>query len=125
MALLCAILATALLAALAVFQLVVAAGAPLGRFVWGGAHRILPKKLRIGSVVAVVLYAVFAVVLLDRAGAIDALPDAVSAVGAWVLFGYLVLGTILNALSRSRAERYTMAPLTLVLAVLTLLVALS
>ncbi|PPL15877.1 hypothetical protein [Microterricola pindariensis] len=122
---LAAFAATAILAALAVFQGALAAGAPIGQFAWGGAHTRLPIALRIGSAVSIGLYALFAVVLLDRAAVISVLPGAVSAVGAWVLFGYFVIGTGMNGISRSRAERMTMTPCCLVLAALTLAVALA
>ncbi len=117
--------ALVVLGALAVGQVLLAAGAPLGRFAWGGAHDVLPRRLRVGSIVAVVLYGVFALLLLHRAGAVDLLPDAVARVGTWVLVGYLVVGTVMNALSRSRAEALTMAPTSAVLAVLVLVVATS
>ena len=120
-----AIILTVLLAVLAVFQLALALGAPLGRFAWGGAHRVLPPKLRIGSLVSIVIYALIVVITLDRAGIIDVVPDPVSTVGMWVVFGYFVLGIPLNAISRSKPERFTMTPVVTVLAVLSLLVALS
>ena len=41
-----AIAACILMAALAVFQAALIAGAPLGRFAWGGQHDVLPAKLR-------------------------------------------------------------------------------
>jgi hypothetical protein len=64
--------------------------------------------------------------VLARAGLAEVIPwPAVTAVGIWVLAGYFVLGIALNALSRSRPERWTMAPLCAVLAALTLVVALS
>lgn len=125
MPIIAAVVATAILAALAVFQGMLAAGAPIGRFGWGGAHTRLPTALRIGSAVSIVLYALFAVVLLDRASVISVLPDAVSVVGTWVLFGYFVIGVGMNGISRSRPERLTMTPCCLVLAVLTLIVALA
>jgi hypothetical protein len=116
---------TVLLALLAVFQLALALGAPLGHFAWGGAHRVLPRRLRIGSLVSIVIYAVIALLALDRVGLIDVVPDGVSTVGMWVAFGYFVLGIPLNAVSRSKPERYTMTPVVAVLALLSLLVALS
>ncbi len=120
-----ALIASALLAALAVFQLALALGAPWGRFVWGGQHeRQLPRGLRIGSAVSIVLYALFAVVLLDRAGLVDVVPDAVARVGAWVLLAYFALGVLMNGLSRSRSERLVMTPAVLVLAVCTGIIAL-
>ncbi|SIO28631.1 hypothetical protein [Agromyces cerinus] len=114
-----------ILGVLAVFQLALTLGAPIGRFAWGGQHRVLPARLRIGSAVAIVIYAVIAVIALDRAGAIDVVSDVVSTVGMWVVFGYFVLGIPMNAVSRSRAERYTMTPIVVVLAVLSLLIALG
>ncbi len=51
-----------LLAALAGFQAALLAGAPLGEYAWGGQHRVLPRRLRIGSAVAIVLYLLFAVI---------------------------------------------------------------
>lgn len=120
-----AILACVILLALAALQVAVALGAPLGRFVWGGRHRTLPRGLRIASAASIALYALFAVVLLSRAGVIAVLPGIAAGVGAWVIFGYSVLGIGLNAISRSRAERFTMTPTCLALAVLTLIVALG
>lgn len=114
-----------ILAALAVFQLALALGAPIGRFAWGGQHRVLPARLRIGSAVSIVIYAVIAVLALDRAGAVDVVSDVVSTVGMWIVFGYFVLGIPMNAISRSRPERYTMTPVVTVLAVLSLFVALG
>ena len=121
-----AVAACVLWAALAVFQISLAAGAPWGAFAWGGQHDgTLPGRLRVGSAVSVLLYAVFALVTLDRAGLTDALPTAVVVPAAWVLVAYLALGVVMNAISRSRAERMTMTPTILVLLVCTLVVALG
>ena len=116
---------TALLGLLTVFQFALIFGAPLGRFAWGGTHRILPTRLRIGSAVSIVIYAVIALLALDCAGVIDLVPDAVSTVAMWVVFAYFVLGIAMNGTSRSKPERYTMAPLSALLAALSLLVVLS
>jgi hypothetical protein len=81
--------------------------------------------LRVGSVASIAIYAAIALIMLDRAGAIDVLPDSVAVVCAWVVFGYFCLGIVLNAISRSKPERYVMTPVVVVLAVLSLLVALG
>ena len=52
---LAAIVATVILGLLAVFQLALVAGAPLGHLAWGGRSRVLPTRLRIGSVVSIVI----------------------------------------------------------------------
>src|SRR4051812_13588241 len=97
-----AVVVLALLAALAVFQSLLAAGLPLGRFAWGGQNEVLPASLRVGSVVSIVVYAFFAVLVLQAAGVISALPDGFAEVAIWVLTGYFVLGIGMNAISRSR-----------------------
>jgi hypothetical protein len=116
---------TLVLAALAVFQLALAAGAPLGRLAWGGQHRVLPPRLRVGSLVSLAVYAFVALVAWARVGAIDVLPDAFAQVAMWVVFAYFCLGIGLNAISRSRPERLTMVPVCMVLSVLSLLIALG
>ena len=120
-----AIALVVMLSLLAVFQLALALGAPLGRFAWGGQHRVLPGRLRIGSLVSIVVYAIIAVLALDRVGLIEVVPDVVSTVGMWVVFAYFVLGIPVNAISRSKPERYAMTPVVTILAVLSLLVALG
>lgn len=113
------------LALLAVFQVALAAGAPWGRLAWGGTHDVLPPKLRVGSIVAVIIYAAIVVIAFTRLGALRVLPDGVAAVAMWVVFGYLALGVLMNAISRSRPERLVMVPTAVVLAVLSLFIALG
>ena len=120
-----AVVGVALLAALAVFQVALVCGAPLGRFAWGGQHVVLPPRLRVGSAVAVVLHLLFALLLLQGAGAVSVLPEGVADVGLWVLTGYLALGVALNAVSRSRPERVVMTPVALALLAVCLVLALS
>lgn len=121
-----AIAATVVLGLLAVFQLALVAGAPLGHLAWGGQSRVLPTRLRIGSVVSIVIYALIAALLLERAGLIRLFGDpGFIQIAAWVVFAYFALGILLNAISRSKPERYTMVPVTIVLAALSLLVALG
>jgi hypothetical protein len=120
-----AVVALVLLAALAVFQGFLVAGAPLGRFAWGGQHEVLPTGFRIGSVVSIALYAAFAVLILQAAGLISPLPDDFADVAIRVLTGYFVLGIAMNAISRSRAERRTMTPVVAILAVASLVLALG
>lgn len=115
-----------LLAALAVFQLALAAGAPLGHFAWGGQNKTLPTRLRISSLVSVVIYALIALVALERARAIDLMPGGgVEGVAMWVIAVYFTLGIVLNGISRSRPERFTMTPVVTVLAVASVILALS
>ena len=121
-----AVLAVVLLACLAVFQAALAAGAPLGRFAWGGQHTVLPTKLRIGSAVSIVLYGLFALIILATAErASDGTGAGITDVGIWVLTAYFALGIGMNAISRSRSERLLMTPVVAVLAAVCLVLALA
>lgn len=114
------------LALLGVFQLALAAGAPLGRFAWGGGQERLSAPLRIGSLVSILIYAVFAVVVAQRAGLVALLPAPdIASIGAWVIAGYMALGILMNAISRSKLERLVMTPVALVLFATSLVVALG
>lgn len=121
-----ALAACVLLAGLAVFQVALIAGAPVGRFAWGGQHKVLPAKLKAGSAVSILLYFVFGWLALGHAGLLP-VPGGrtLTSVAVWVLTGYFAVGVAMNAISRSKPERLVMTPLALVLAVLFLVLALN
>lgn len=116
-------IAVVILVGLGVLQALLIAGRPLGRYAWGAQHTVLPAKLRIASGVAVVLYAVFCLLVLHQAGSIHVFERA-----SWLrpLFAgvtaYFFIGTFMNALSRSRSEKWVMTPVAATLALLFLYV---
>ncbi len=123
---LAAIAACVILAALAVFQAALIAGAPLGRFAWGGQHDVLPTKLRIGSATSIILYVLIAYVALAKADLAPPLvSEGVTDVTCWVLTGYFALGIALNGISRSKPERLVMTPTVVVLTALYLVLSLN
>jgi hypothetical protein len=103
-----AILAVVLLAAITVFQLALAFGAPWGAAAWGGQNPgVLPQPLRIASgVVALVVYPLIIALVLASAGIIDDgwLPVDGTLI-MWGLTALLGLGAVMNVASRSRPER--------------------
>ena len=108
------------------FQAALAAGAPLGHAAWGGKHRRLPTSMRVGSAIAVVVWLVAASIVLGHAGFdVPSPPQTVRGWTIWIVVGLLVVGTLMNAASPSRWERSLWAPVSLILAVLTLVVALG
>jgi hypothetical protein len=115
-----AVVAVVLLAALAVFQVALVAGAPLGHFAWGGQYRVLPSRLRIGSAVSTLLYAMFAIIIWAAVTRSSGFGD----IGIWVLTAFFGLGVLMNGISRSRPERLLMTPVVLVLALCCLVIAL-
>lgn len=118
-------IALALLALLTVFQLALIFGAPYGKFAWGGQHEVLPTKLRIGSVVSICIYAVFALFLLSKSGLwVVVTHQPTLQIGVWVMTIYSALGVVMNAISRSKPEMMLMTPVAVVLSICFLFVAL-
>jgi hypothetical protein len=119
--------ATVCLVGLAVFQLLLAAGAPFGEAAWGGDTKgRLSPALRTGSALSIVVYAVAAALMLRRAGfRVWFVPRRVARIGSWVLVVLLALGTLANFASQSPWERLVLGPVTLVLTGLCLVVASS
>lgn len=116
----------AVLGVLAVFQLLLIIGLPLGRFAWGGQNLVLPPRLRVGSAASVVVYAAFAAVALDRADLISFIPvPFIAVVAMWVITAYLLLSVLPNLASKSKYEKRVMVPVSLVLAGLAFVIALS
>jgi hypothetical protein len=103
-----AVVAAVLLAALTVFQVALALGAPLGKAAWGGQHEaVLPNRLRISSGVAgVILYPLIILFVLASADLITAdwLPGTGKTV-MWILAGFFTIGALANFASRSKIER--------------------
>lgn len=106
------------LVALTIFQLLLIAGRPYGRLAWGGQHEVLPTRLRISSLVSIILYALIAVVIVSHAQLAQIIdPTTNLTYSMWFLTAYFILGVIMNLASRSRLERLTMTPVALILAV--------
>lgn len=121
-----AVLAVVLVTVVAVFQLALALGAPLGKAAWGGRNKaVLPTSLRIGSgFAAIVVYPFIALYVLVSADLNDSEWPPSGAMGMWVLTGFFTLGTVANLASRSKIERIW-APISLAIAVCCAVVAIG
>lgn len=114
-----AILATLILLGLGVFQFLLILGKPLGEYAWGGQNKVLPTKLRIASATSILLYVIFALVILAWAVVINTSTSrAWLYTGMWILTVYFVAGVLLNLASRSKKERKVMVPITISLTAL-------
>lgn len=116
----CSIAAAVMFSTLASFQVALAVGLPWGEAAWGGGRAELGMGLRVASGVQAGLAVGFALIVLRRAGhsvwaplPLQWLPTATR-----VLTGYMALGTLMNAASRSPIERALWTPIALSLAVL-------
>ena len=72
---------------------------------------MLPPNKPIGSVISILLYALFALIVLEKAQLMNVISNETFIdVAMWVLTGYFALGIVMNAISRSKPERFTMTP---------------
>jgi hypothetical protein len=120
----CGVLAAIGCLGIAAFQVALGAGAPLGRAAWGGAHERLPRNLRVASAVAACVWVLAALIVLAGAGfKASPIPGSIASWATWALVGLLLVGAVMNFLSRSRLERLIWGPVALALAGLTVIVA--
>lgn len=103
---------------LTLFQLLLAAGVPLGRMAWGGAHRVLPPRMRWASLASAGLTGLGLLVMLQVGGFIGPVLPA-GAVGPvlWGLCGLFAISTLANLFGASGAERIHGVPLAAICAI--------
>jgi hypothetical protein len=109
-----------------VFQLALALGAPWGAYAMGGTFPgRYPPAMRLGAVVQAVVIGGLAVVVLSAAGIV--LPGLATDLPwlVWVAVAFSAIAVALNSISRSAGERRIWVPVSLVMLVSSLLVALT
>ena len=107
-----------LLLCLAIFQLMLVFGAPIGDYAWGGYYEVLPTKLRIASLSSIAIYLLFAVIIISKSGLKPIITNTrVVNIGFWIVTIYSSLGVLVNLASRNYHERYTMTLVSLLLSV--------
>ena len=103
---------------LTLFQLMLAAGLPLGRLAWGGAHRVLPGGLRLASFGSAVVAALGAVAVSQAASLGPAiLPATVLRPLLAALAVIFALSFVANLFGARGAERLHGVPAAALLAV--------
>lgn len=117
---------TTLATIVAVFQLVLALGAPLGEYTMGGKFPgKLPVPMRLAAGVQILVLFVFVFIVMAKAGLAFAPYYHISTMGIWVIVVFFAFGTIVNVSSPSRQEKLTMGPANIVALISTLVVALG
>ena len=115
------------IAGMLIFQILLAAGLPLGAAAFGGKYEVLPVKLRLASAISAFILAAAFYIILARGGLLGGGSQSSSLVrvGIWVLVTMFGVSTLANISSRSRWERLAMAPIGLVLTACCVIVALA
>lgn len=111
----------------ALFQLALVLGAPMGEYAFGGQHLgKLPVQYRVGSAISFLVLLAIAGHYLAQAGVFTPLlTEGLNSVANWVLVGFNVVGLIMNGISRSKKERNMWVPVLLLSVVLSIIVALG
>ncbi len=80
---------------LTIFQLLLIVGKPLGEYTQGGQHKVLSKAGRIIAAISILLYVVFALLLLSKAGVIDVISDpSLLNLGVWSITIFSILSIV-------------------------------
>lgn len=97
---------------IAIFQVLVSLGYPLGEATMGGYHKILPKPLRFVSTISAMIVLFIGFVFLQHAKVISVEFNFIPTnILVWVFTIFLALNTIGNLASRSKKERLIMTPI--------------
>lgn len=108
----CSIIGAILLLAVAVMEILLIIGLPLGEFTMGGRHKVLPPMYRIFAASSVVLQLFGAAMILQGGGLMDMWFDGkVIKIICFVFAGFFAVNTIMNIISPSKKEKYVMTPL--------------
>ena len=103
---------TVLLLAVAVMEILLIIGLPLGEFTMGGRYKVLPPLYRTLAVSSVILQLFGAAMILQGAGLMNMwFSDKIVKIICFVFAGFFAVNTVMNIISPSKKEKYVMTPL--------------
>jgi uncharacterized membrane protein SirB2 len=120
-----AIIVAIMFVSVAIFQILLSLGYPLGEYVMGGFHKVLPKKLRILSILNAIILLFMSLIFLTHTNVLTTFHFLPTNMLVCVITLYLGLNTVINLLSQNKKERFIMTPLSCIAFLLCLVVALS
>ncbi|MFS0870358.1 hypothetical protein [Paenibacillus xylanilyticus] len=108
------------------FQIALAAGMPWGEAAMGGKFPgKYPTSMRYACLLQITILVFIGLVVLSKSGLLLPGWSAFTDTAIWIIVAYLVLGTILNLITRSVWERRIWAPVTILLLITSIIIALS
>jgi hypothetical protein len=121
------IISVVALAAVGLFQIGLALGAPMGEYAFGGQNPgRLPMRYRVASAISVLVYLGIAGHYLAQIGVFETLlTPSLNSIANWALVGFNALGLIMNSISRSVKERKMWVPVLLLMLVCSVVIALG
>ena len=108
----CSIIGAVLLLAVAIMEVLLIIGLPLGEFTMGGRHKVLPPMYRILAASSVILQ-LFGAAMISQGGGLMNMWFAVKVtkIICFVFAGFFAVNTVMNIISPSKKEKYVMTPL--------------
>ena len=101
-----------LLLAVAVMEILLIFGLPLGEFTMGGRYKVLPPMYRMFAASSVILQLFGAAMILQGGGLMNMwFAGKVIKIICFVFAGFFAVNTIMNIISPSKKEKYVMTPL--------------
>ena len=101
-----------LLLAVAVMEILLIFGLPLGEFTMGGRYKVLPPMYRMFAASSVILQLFGAAMILQGGGLMNMwFAGKVIKIICFVFAGFFAVNTVMNILSPSKKEKYVMTPL--------------
>ncbi|KGP85470.1 MULTISPECIES: hypothetical protein [unclassified Paenibacillus] len=117
---------TILILIVILFQVALAVGVPWGEYAMGGKFPgKYPRSMRFACLFQITILAFIALVVLSKSGLLLLGWSTFADTAIWFIVAYLVLGTILNLITRSVWERRIWAPVTLLLLLTSVIIAIS
>ncbi|WP_249911388.1 hypothetical protein [Paenibacillus amylolyticus] len=121
-----AIVFTFLIFIVILFQFALAAGLPWGEYAMGGKFPgKYPISMRFACIVQIAILAFMGIIVLSKAGLLWPQWSVFAETAIWFIVAYLVLGTILNLITRSVWERRIWESVTLLMLISSIMVAMS
>lgn len=101
-----------LLLAVAVMEILLIFGLPLGEFTMGGRYKVLPPMYRMFAASSVILQLFGAAMILQGGGHMNMwFAGKVIKIICFVFAGFFAVNTVMNIISPSKKEKYVMTPL--------------
>lgn len=101
-----------LLLAVAVMEVLLIIGLPLGEFTMGGRHKVLPSMYRVFAASSIALQLFGAFIILQGGGIMVMwFTGNVTKIICFVFAGFFAVNTIMNLISPSKKEKIVMTPL--------------
>ena len=96
----------------AVMEVLLIIGLPLGEFTMGGRYKVLPPIYRVFAASSIILQLFGAAMILQGDGLMDMWFSAkVIKIVCFVFAGFFAVNTFMNIISTSKKEKYVMTPL--------------